>query len=135
VRNIRVGIDLAYRLGLRDTARALKVLSGWAERAGNLRTVMLNVISKKEDMHELMDLGLFGDPDTTLTGEFNLNVGKKLFNEYLTLLRKSSGEYDGQRAGVDRKLELNIEHLNEHFHGQPGEMVKENVMIVFGGEL
>jgi hypothetical protein len=134
VRNIWVGVDLAHRPSLENTARALEVLSGWAERAGNLRTVTLNVISKKEDMHELMDLRLFGESDITLTGEFNPNVGKKLFNEYLTLLRKSWGKYDGQWAGVDRKLELNVGHLNEHFPGQPGEMVKE-MHDAFGGEL
>jgi hypothetical protein len=130
VRNIWLGVDLAHRVSLKDTARALEVLSRWAEQARNLRTVTLNVISKKEDMHELMDLRLFGEPDTTHTrGGF-----RDLFKEYLTVLRNSWGKYDEQWAGVKRKLELYIGHLNERSLGQPGEMVKE-LHDSFGGEL
>lgn len=97
VRNIWLGVNLADRHDLKDTARALEVLSRWAHRAGNLRNITLNVATGKTDMHKLMDLRRFGEPDAIHShSEFNPNVGKKLFQEYIKLLRNSWGKYDGQ---------------------------------------
>jgi hypothetical protein len=134
VRNIWLGVDLAHRGSLKDTVRVLEVLSGWAQQAGNLQNVTLNVISKKDDMHELMDLRLFGEPVTTPNGELNPSIGKNLFQEYITVLRDSWGKYDEQWAGVNRKLELRVSHLNDCSIGQPRETVKE-MHDAFRGEL
>jgi hypothetical protein len=47
-------------------------------------------------MHELLDLMLFGEMETTFTGELNLNAGERLFQEYLKVLHDSWGKHDGQ---------------------------------------
>jgi hypothetical protein len=134
VRNIWLAVNLADRSQLKSTARALEVLSIWAQQSGSLRNVTLCVSSGNTAMHDLMDLRLFGESETTFTGEFNQNVGAKLFQQYLKVLRNSWGKYDGQWAGVKRRLELRIGYLKDLAIYHPKELVEE-LHKAFGGEL
>jgi hypothetical protein len=99
-----------------------------------LQTVTLNVVAGVDEMMALIDLRTFGEPLSSASGEFNPNVARKLFGEYLKVLRNSWGKYDGQWAGVKRKLELRVEYLRKQYIGDPKEMVKA-MHSAFEGEL
>lgn len=134
MQHVWLSYNLTNRSGLEDTFKSLEILSGWAQEAGNLRTVTLGVVAGMQDMHELMELRLFGEPEDLPNGEFNPDVGKKLFGEYLTVLRDSWGKHDAQWAGITKRLELRVNRLNDSHVYEPREMVKE-MHDAFGGEL
>jgi hypothetical protein len=129
VEHIFLSIELEYREDLENTAEALDVLS----RRENLTTLTLFTCKGFCEMNSLMELRLFGERPIFRWGEVNPHAGEKLFDEYLTVLRNSWGKYDGQWAGVARKLFLQVESVNPG----PGDAKKvvEDMHDAFKGEL
>jgi hypothetical protein len=134
VRHVWLKANFLSRNGLDHTGKSLELLSRLSEQAGNLQTVTLNVVVGIDEMMTLIDLKFYGEPLKSATGRFNPCAGEMLLDEYLTVLRNSRGKYDGQWAGVKRKLELLVEELRDEDNSNPGKMVEE-MHDAFTGEL
>lgn len=85
-------------------------------------------------MMALINLNSFGAPAKSALGRSNRHVGEWLFDEYLTVLRSSWGQDDGQWRGVTRKLELFVDHFRDTDIGDPRPVV-EAMHAAFMGEL
>lgn len=134
LRHIWLGVGIKHRDSLKDAARGLEILSGWARPVGNLQTVTLSVVAGRDDMHDLMELRAL-ENGRLLQAGIQIQAGwAGKFQKYLSVLRNSWGKYDGQWAGVSRKLDFMIGYLKEGFICEPWEMVKE-MHDAFGGEL
>jgi len=132
IQHLWVEIDLTYRRGLEYAAKSLQMLRTLAEQNAQLRSITLRIATGKYEMMRLINLDQYGEPVWLDSGQLNPHVGERLLEEYVTVFLDACGQRSW--PGVQRKLEFEVDRLDERCSHDPGGFVKK-LHNAFGGEL